>query len=202
MLLQNLKQLKDDMKLKDWSICSFIFNYKNVEYVVLVKRFVGKEIRCDKYAMVRLHFLESKDLTNDLEVEANSAGIIVNTKTLREYFGIEYNPNLGNILKQFTELLGKCIPLKIPVNISNIEKTAMISSLSKSDSENPNKIYCGKVRRNPIGNKRSEYNSDKTKLLRPSLFKYFENDTSISFCYYVDLEKENDDSIIIRRFSK
>lgn len=57
----------------------------------------------------------------------------------------------------------------------------MIQSLSKSDSEDPSKIYCNKVRRNPNNGHRSEFNADKTKLLRPSLYTYFSNDESISF---------------------
>ena len=58
------------------------------------------------------------------------------------------------------------------------------------------KIYCGKVRRNPNQGKRSEYNTDKTKLLRGSLFKLFENEPNVSFCYYEDIIKENDDVTI------
>jgi len=50
------------------------------------------------------------------------------------------------------------------------KKVAMVRSLSNSDSEDPNKIYCTKVRRNPVGNKRNEFNADKTKLLRGALF--------------------------------
>lgn len=81
-------------------------------------------------------------------------------------------------------------------------KSAMVRSLSKSDSEDPNKIYCNKVRRNRDGGQRSEFNSDKTRLLRPMLFREFCNDKSISFCYYADKEMENDDATIIRNFSK
>lgn len=50
----------------------------------------------------------------------------------------------------------------------------VVQSLSKSDSEDPSKIYCNKVRRNPNNGYRSEFNADKTKLLRPSL-KGFRN---------------------------
>ena len=38
MLLSNLKELKNDMVNKDWTICSFIFRYKGIEYIVLVIR--------------------------------------------------------------------------------------------------------------------------------------------------------------------
>ena len=43
MLLSNLNELKNDMVSKKWTICSFLFRYKSVVYIVLVKRFVGKE---------------------------------------------------------------------------------------------------------------------------------------------------------------
>ena len=78
----------------------------------------------------------------------------------------------------------------------------MVKSLSISDSEDPNKIYCYKMRRNPNGRKRSDFNSDKTKLLRPILFKKFENESGVSFCYSDDPLKENDDSTILSNFSK
>ena len=202
MLLENLRQLKEDMRNKGWTICSFLFKYKKIEYIVLVKRFVGTEKRIDKYALVKLHFMKANNLSDELQVEANVKKLIVDPKKLREYFGIEYRENLGNILQQFTENLGRVIPTKMSENSSKMEKSAMVRSLSKSDSEDPNKIYCNKVRRNRDGGQRSEFNSDKTRLLRTMLFREFCNDKSISFCYYADKEMENDDATIIRNFSK
>lgn len=201
MALENLKSLKDDMVSKNWTICSFIFSYREIEYIVLVKRFVGTEKRINTYALVKLHFMKSDDLRDDLQVEANSWGLLIDLKELREYFGIEYQENLGDILHQFTERLGKVIPLSVPDNILPSEKTAMVQSLSKSDSEDPNKIYCTKVKRNPNGAKRSEFNADKTKLLRASLFERFRNDIGISFCYSDDASKENDDATVLKNFA-
>lgn len=202
MLLSNLKELKNDMVNKNWTICSFIFRYKGIEYIVLVKRFVGTEKRINQYALVKLHFMKSNELRNDMQVEANSRGLIIDAQMLRDYFGIEYTDNLGDILQQFTERLGSAIPKEIPDCISAIERTAMVRSLSRSDSEDPNKIYCNKVKRNPNGGQRSEFNADKTKLLRASLYEYFRNDPNISFCYYADPAMENDDATILRKFSK
>lgn len=202
MLLSNLKELKNDMVNKGWTICSFIFRYKGVEYIVLVKRFVGTEKRINQYALVKLHFMKSNNLKDDMQVEANSGGLIIEAQMLREYFGIEYTDNLGDILRQFTERLGKAIPKKVPDSVSEKEKTAMVQSLSRSDSEDPNKIYCNKVKRNPNGGQRSEFNADKTKLLRGTLFEYFRNEPNVSFCYYADPALENDDATILRNFSK
>lgn len=200
-MLRNLKELKEDMVNKDWTICSFLFQYKKIEYIVLVKRFVGAETRVNPYALVKLHFINATNLSGGLQVEANSGGLLIGAKQLREYFGIEYADNLGDIIQQFTERLGNSIPKEMPVSFSIEETKAMVRSLSKSDSENPDKIYCHNVKRNPAGKKRSEFNADKTKLLRPDLFKHFCNDPSISFCYYDDSKMENDDLTILRNFA-
>lgn len=201
-MLSNLQTLKDDMVSKEWTICSFIFEYKKIEYVVLVKRFIRTEERVSKYALVKLHFMKIHDLTDDLQVEANSKGLIVDPKTLRCYFGIEYADNIRNILRQFTKQLGKAIPKEVSSQVSDIEKKAMVDSLSESDAEDPNKIYCNKVKRNPNGRQRSLFNSDKTKLLRRSLFEYFRDEPKVSFCYYEDPSMENDDATILKNFSK
>ena len=201
-MLENLKSLKKDMKNNGWTICSFLFKYKNKNYIVLVKRFVGSVKRISEYALVKLEFMKEADLTDLLEVEANSNRLIIDAKTLRKYFGIEYSNNLGDIINQFSNQLGDSIPTNIKINISDIEKQAMVYSLSISDSEDPEKIYCTMARRNPEGKKRSEFNSDKTKLLRGELFNYFKDDESISFCYSKEPEKENDDVTILKNFSK
>lgn len=200
-MLKNLKSLKDNMKAKGWTICSFIFRYKKINYIVLVKRFVEKD-RIDKYALVKLEFMKELDLTDSLQVEANSSRLIVEAKTLRKYFGIEYNNNLGDILKQFSEQLGASVPSIVNDEISDLEKKSMVRSLSISDSEDPEKIYCTKLRRNLKGQKRSQFNTDKTKLLRRDLFEHFKGDESIGFCYSAEQSKENDDTTIMKNFSK
>ena len=82
-----------------------------------------------------------KNIQYDLQVEANSSGILIDARQLREYFEIEYTENLGDILQEFIERLGTFIPTSIPNNVSEIEKNAMMQSLSKSDLEDPSKIY-------------------------------------------------------------
>lgn len=201
MALKNLECLINDMVIQDWTICSFIFNYKKIEYIVLVRRFLGTERKIDKNSLAKLHFMKSYDLNDDLQVEADKSYLKIGAKKLREYFGIKYQENLGSILQQFTDRLGNAIPLSVPDNNSTLEKTVMVQALSKSDSENPNKIYCTKVRRNPNGGQRSKFNSDKTKLLRRSLFRHFCNNSEISFCYSLDSAKENDDATILRNFA-
>ena len=77
----------------------------------------------------------------------------------------------------------------------------MIASLSKSASEDLNKIYCFAVKRNARGSKRSELNGIKAHLLRSSLFKKYKDDDSISFCISNNKE-ERTDSEIMQSFSQ
>ena len=187
-MLSNLQLLNDDMKNKGWIITSFTFRYKTVNYIVLVKRFLSEERKENKYSLVKLEFMKENNLED--------------AKIFREYFGIAYVPNLGDIFKQFYGIFGKSIPSTIKIVNTDFEKKAMVKSLSLSDSEDPTKIYCTNVRRNPEGQKRSVFNSDKTKILRPRLYEYFKDEESISFCYSNDESKNNDDATILKNFSK
>lgn len=202
LVLENLKLLRDNMIQNDWIIACFVFYYKKIEYTVLVRRFVETMKKKNKYALVELHFIKSNNFSKELIVEANGSGLLIAPKTLREYFGIEYGENLGDILKQFSENLNKFIPTKIPLKYPSEQRNLMAYSLSKSDSENPNKVFCYKVRRNPKGQKRTAFNSEKTKLLRIDLYKEFYDDKSISFCYSEDKNMEKSTSEILNNFAK
>lgn len=202
-MLSHLEFLKNDMQKKNWAICGFLFSYKGQGYIVLVKRFVRGEKRENKYALVKLHFMKNNDLNDDLQVEANRSRLIIGAKALRQYFGIAYSDNIGDILRQFTERLGRIIPKTVPTNLSDLEKKAIVNSLKgKNNAEDINKIYCYAIKRNPGKSRRSAFNTNKTRLLRPSLFQYFCNDPSISFCYSCQPLMENDDATILRNFSK
>ena len=78
--------------------------------------------------------MKANNLSDELQVEANVKKLIVDPKKLREYFGIEYRENLGNILQQLTENLVWVIPTKMSEYSSKIEKSSMVRSLSMSDS--------------------------------------------------------------------
>ncbi len=120
---------------------------------------------------------------------------------MREYFGIEWAENLGSILRQFNEHFAQFIPDKVDLSKSNLFKTAMNKSLSESDSEDPNKIYCYCVRRNPDNGTRSIFNDNKSRLLRPKLYEKFKGDNTVSFCYSPNSEREKSDTEIIRNFT-
>ena len=201
-MLENLKLLKVDMEKHDWIISSFLFFYKNVKYLVLAKRFLRKETKKNPYALLKIQFMRADNLSNDLVCEANSRQLFMDVKAVRDYFGIEFTENLGYILKEFTKYFGQYIPAHVRREITDLEKNAMVRSLSLSDSEDPHRIYCMSVKRNADGKKRSEYNSNKTRILRSALYEKFKDDKTISFCFSSNPEDERSDKEILEGFAK
>ena len=75
---------------------------------------------------------------------------MISAEELRRFFGIRYSENLGDILQQFTELLGFHVPEKVSTSKSKNEKQAIAYKMSQTGCEEPDKIYCYTVKRNPV----------------------------------------------------
>ncbi|WP_340021955.1 DUF6037 family protein [Paenibacillus sp. FSL K6-1096] len=206
-IFENLKLLKKDMEDRSWVIESFIFSYNNEDFIVLVKLFVENEKKKEKYALLKLEFLRQSDLKSSLQVEANSNALFIDTKRLREYFKIEYNENLGDILRQFKEYFSRFIPKEVVEDKTDEQLRAIVASLSKSDSENPNKLYCYQVRRNGCKSdgtlaQRSLYNDNKARILRPFLYSKLKKEKNISFCFSENENDENTNETILANWVK
>lgn len=206
-IFSNLKELKADMEHKGWSIESFLFRYKEVQYVVLVKLYDETKEKKPQYALVKMEFVDEDN--NSLTIPTNSRGFMtefVSIATIRDFFGVEYQENIGDFMQQFYAYLARFIPDEVSDRKTDREKHCMVSSLSRSDGEEENRIYCYKVRRNPIVNNhqyvRSIYNDNKTRLLRPALYEEYKDDNTISFCYIDDREQEKTDREIKFNFAK
>lgn len=205
-VFENLKLLKSDMEQKGWCIDSFLFHYKQQDFVVLVRLYDVNETKPD-YALLKLEFLRQGDIDDTLLVAANSAKLLVEPKVLRLYFNIQYGDNIGDIINQFYKYFAEFIPREVTNNKNDVQKMIMVQSLSNSDDENPEKIYCFKVKRNPkkqngkLG-QRSPYNDNKTRLLRPELYDRLRSDTNISFCYSMNSLDKNSDETILTNWAK
>ncbi|MEQ5519840.1 DUF6037 family protein [Providencia rettgeri] len=199
-VFENFKLLKTDMIANGWVIEAFPFNYKKRDYIVLAKLYEDGETK-PKYALMKVEILKSENINERLVLSVNSNGFIIETKLLRAFFDIEYGENLGNLLSQFNEYFAQFIPTHITLDKSPHIEEAMVTSLSKSDSQDPNKRFCYGVMRNPDGRGRSPFNDNKTRLLRPTLYPEFCDDLSIRFCYSIDSKDEKSDSVIIKNFA-
>lgn len=109
------------------------------------------------------------DTQDNYGVEANSNSLLDDIKSIRKYFGIAYGPNMG----QFAQILNGVVPTQVP-NPNSYDKTpleCLNSSLSRSDSEDPTKIYCYGTIMNRVEKQQSPFGSNKTKLNRPAYLK-------------------------------
>ena len=200
-VFDNFRHLKNDMEDNGWVIDAFPFQYNNYNYIVLAKLYQDNEKR-PKFALMKTKIMRRCDVSINITIPVNVNGFIIRTqdvKEFREFFGIEYAPNLGDILTQFTENFASFIPTQITLNKPDWLKDPMVSDLSSSDSENPNRRFCYDVRRS--GN-RSPFNDNKTRLLRANLYSLFSDDQSISFFYSSESEQEETDEEILAKFSR
>lgn len=200
--LKNLIKLRRDMESKDWVMHIFSFTYKTQSYYVVIELYQPNEIR-PEFALCKLKFIDASNLNRKLLTPANSCGLMTDAQTIREYFGINWTSNLGDILKQFAQQLGKFIPESVRPIEDRTMKDALDECLSEKMSDDPNKKYCIGVKRNPrradgsLG-QRSVYNDNKARLRCPqSLYDYFKNDWNISFCFSSDIAAERTEKEII-----
>lgn len=200
-IFDNFRLLKESMQNEGWIIEAFVFEYKAINYIVLAKLYMENENK-PKYTLLKTEFLKENNFEESLIVPVNANGFIIDAKTLRDFFGIEYSKNLGNILQQFSAYFSEFIPTRVNISKPDSLIQPILNSLSKSDSENPNKRYCFSVKRNPKGELRTIYNDNKTKILRPKLYHKFEKEKTISFCYSENISNEKTDEDILVNFSK
>lgn len=203
--LENLRELRNQMAERGWAVTCFRFRYRHRDYIVLVERYVYPRM-APQYQLVELTFVDSQDPEKVLVAPANTQGIAVGAKELREFFGIEWVLNLGDLLRQFVEYLGRFIPMNLPADLDSGEREAILRRLGAVDSDDPSRKYCFGVRRNPVQKdgtpgQRSLFNSQKTEMLRPDLFEKLKNDTNISFMYATEPSLERTDVQILRRFA-
>lgn len=200
-VFSNFKFLKEDMEKNGWVIEAFPFEYKNHSYIVLAKLYQDHEKK-PQYALMKTEFIRQDDSSIKKTIPVNASRFIIGAKELRAFFGIEYANNLGDILKQFNENFAKFIPEQVTLNKPDSLKDSMVRSLSESDSEDPNKLYCFDVRRNGGNGKRTKFNDNKTRLLRPNLYLLFKDEQTVSFFYSSDPNQEETDESILTKFSR
>ena len=190
------------MEENGWVIEAFPFNYKNSGYIVLAKLYLESENR-PQYALLKTEIIKRSNINESITYPVNSNGFIdIDVREFRAFFNIEYSKQLGNVLQQFYTYFSRFIPTQINLNKPETLKNLMVSSLSKSDSEDPEKIYCYTVTRNGDRGTRSAFNDNKTRLLRPHLYLKFKEDSTISFCFKKDKRDEKSDEEILLNFAK
>ena len=204
MPMSNIKVLKANMLENDYLIDMFLFSFQKQQYSVYIKLLTPtdkEDSKNLKYYSVKLIFKKVDNMDDSFVTYANSRRFSRDIKDIREYFNINYHTNYTLLLKDFYSEFGQAIPTVASVRHTHQEKQDLAKALYV-ESEEADRLYCKRVRHNPIGEKRSEENSAKTKLLRPSLYDIFGDDPRISFVYFDDPALEKSDNQIELDFAK
>ena len=72
---KNLPKLLSSMEEKEWIIDSFLFNYKNEDYVVILKLYSDTERKPSEYDKVKLEFIRANNINESIQAYANLRGV-------------------------------------------------------------------------------------------------------------------------------
>lgn len=182
--MERINILLEYLRNHHWHMTSFPFNYKHIDYVVLFEDLDNLSLVNEGYDVL-LTFIDCGNEDRRLSVKANSYHFKFNVREFREFFGIEYAENLGDIFQQFYEYFNHYIPTEINAHPTEQERRLIIERLNNND--NDNNTCCYKLMRNPIvegkQHYRTPFNDQKARMLKADLYAHFENENTISFCF-------------------
>ena len=201
-VMEHFRNLRDDLREKQWFITTFDFRYRNREYIVLVSLVDEDKEKPDKYTLVRVEFDRRENIADSLKTYANTIKLYATAREIRAFFCIPFVESFGDAVQSFYRLLNESIP-KTVMKPEEEHKLAIERSMSRMfPSEDPNKIYCFAAKHNPLRSdgkpgQRTVYNDTVTRIRRPSLYDKLHEDKSISFCYSNDPNKRRGDPEIL-----
>ena len=205
----DLKQIVHDLKDRDFALAIADFTHCERSYFVLIKRYVKAKSVKEKFALARLEFIRRSDTSISREWPATRYQLIGEASEIREFFGIPFvKGGIGDALQTLYARLGGALRDNIRMHLSAEEQRVVIASLSRSDSENPDRVHCYAIRRNRLNTvtgkrqQRSSFNSQKAAMLRPELYDRLKDDRTISFCFSTDTERWRSDRDIYESFMK
>lgn len=204
-IINNIGKLRQNLIDNGHHMTVFLFSFKGIEYDVIFENNENYKNRRNKFASVLLTFIDIKNPARQYSVEANQIRMFVNVKKFREFFGIEYSSNLGDVISQFYDRFVSFVPEKEP-NLNSRQDKLIDKQLASKGAHNPDAIYCYDARRLGFrdGNQlhRSIFISNLTERKKPDLYKYFKNETTVTFYYSPNSGDELSDIDIIEKFRK
>lgn len=212
--LINLRSLKQSLLDNGFFIELFTFRYKSKNFLVFFRLLNDKEKKLSEYKYQSGHFLIKKLDSKDnviavLSKYVNSNGFMskgkymskTEVKEIREFFELPYGTYKELKFSELYEKLNNSIPLEINLERRKNYKSELSKALYDS-TEEEDRLYCYDMRRLPVNKHRSIENSEKTKLLRPSLYENYKEESTLSFYYSPNKEDEETDHAIELKYSR
>lgn len=207
---QILRTVVKEMKQAEAMVYPCFVTYKNQRYIMIIIRF-DKDEKHGQYEIAHLMFIKDGTMTPQLLVTVDNYRLHGSTKDIREFFGIKFDKNnLGTLFETLYQSLSHQLPQGYNVNafqIPLIKKTSLTILNQRSPNNEKDKWYGHHIMRLPVdghGNQRyrSDYNSQKTKLLYPTIYDtLFKKDKTISLCYYDNQNMKRSENEILNNFA-
>ena len=198
-LMKNVKILRDSLVENNWHITAFPFSFNDVKCTVLFE--VLSNFDPKNKNIVHLTFIDLEDTRRTLEADANSARIDIDISEIHHYFHINSKVRYKDFILSFYKNFNRFIPLQFK-KPDNESLHFVVDRLNKRDKAEGYLCYSVKrnsVSKNGVQGRRSIYNDNKARLLRPELYKLFYKDDTISFVFG---DREANDADILKRFSE
>jgi len=205
-IINNIGLLRQNLIDNNWHMTVFLFTYNNIKYDVLFEINSDIEHRKNPYASILLTFIDIAEPNRTYEVEANQIKMFFSPKEFREFFGISYSNNLGDVFKQFFDFFLSSVPQTVPDNINERQNAEIDHCLARRGLHDPNAIYCYDARRlgkrNGKQMNRSIFISNLTERKKPELFALFKNEPTVTFYYSKNSDDELEWIEILNKFRK
>lgn len=205
MVFDNLKPLRKEMFAKEIAVTVFRFQYKQSHYFVSICLLTDEDRKKKEaeYALVRLCFMRENNLCDYLDCYANSVKITAGMTELRNFLGVEYQPDGREWLEAFCEHFGQFIPTTIPV-VNATEKQVIVRTVCIHENRDPNRTFRSYMFRNGKENgvqkHRTAYNGQLASFRFPQLYLQFKEDKNISFAFTANPDLEKTEAEILANF--
>ncbi|MFS1134930.1 DUF6037 family protein [Enterococcus hirae] len=192
------------------TLSGFNFVYNKHECVAVLST-AEQDLCKDREAICMLKVFKDGNLEECFECFCRTRWLnIPNPIDLYRFFEIDRSTSKENHFKDLIKSLLGAMEERIPANFKNTVKKDVDRAILKvieTDPTDPNKKYCFAVKVNGLSKTgsqiyRSDYNDEKTRRLRPDLYKIFGIHKDISFSYSDDPNKTKTDWEILHNFNK
>lgn len=110
---KNLPSLLKDMEQKKWIIDSFLFQYKDEKYIVILKRYKDNERKLSEHAVAKVEFIRSTNENESIKGYVDFYKVrFDNTNQFCDFFGVEKGKASRNVFIDFSNIFSNYIPLK------------------------------------------------------------------------------------------
>ena len=196
--LSNFNVLKSNLKHLNRLVSVLKFEYNGIT-CYMVFHVLNKPI--DGIWSIELTFHNPKDKTYDFECYANQQRMSFEFYQFANFFHIAKSDGTHKVqlVQNFYSYLNDTMDTNIPERYSHVAAQYMYNCISHNDQDDNQKIYITHVKRNREGQKRTDYNSDKTAALYPDIYNEFRDHPNISFCFS---DKKEDECTLIQILEK